>query len=315
MQTYLITGGAGFIGSNLTAKLIITTKIICIDNFDPFYAKGLKEKNLAQFIKHKNFSFIEGDILDRNAIENIFTANKIDAVIHLAAKAGVRPSIADPIGYFNVNVQGTINLLEEMKKRSVSKMLFASSSSVYGDNRKTPFSETDNVDNPISPYAASKKAGELICSTYNKLYGIDIFALRFFTVYGPSQRPEMAIANFANRILNNEPITLFDGSGSTSRDYTYIDDITEGITNCLGKINGFEIINLGESQVVKLIDLVRLLEKHLGKKADIVFGERQPGDVEITFADISKAKEMIGYNPKTKIDEGINKYCQWLNNK
>lgn len=313
MKNIFITGGAGFIGSHFIRKLLSENyNVINIDNFDHFYARSLKEKNLRPFLSNKNFFHYEGDILDESLLHKIFTEHKIDIVVHLAAKAGVRPSLKHPSDYFKVNVLGTINIFETMKLFNVKKMLFASSSSVYGNNKKTPFSEIDNVDNPISPYAASKKACELICSTYNNLYGIDVFAFRFFTVYGASQRPEMAIAKFAGDILNNNPITLFDGTGSTARDYTYIDDITDGLYKSLDKINGFEIFNLGESQTTKLSDLVALLEKALDKKAKIVFGEKQPGDVEITFADISKAKKILGYNPQTKIEEGISKYCKWL---
>ena len=204
----LLTGGAGFIGSHLARKLLEKGhNVISVDNFDPFYDRKLKAKNLNDLVSFKGFNNYEGDIRDKIFLEDVFNRSQIDLVVHLAAKAGVRPSISDPSGYFDVNVLGTINLLEIMRKQGINKMLFASSSSVYGNNKKTPFSETDNVDNPISPYAASKKACELICSTYNSLYDIDIFAFRFFTVYGPAQRPEMAIAKFADLILNEKPIT------------------------------------------------------------------------------------------------------------
>lgn len=309
-----LTGGAGFIASHFAKKLLESGhSIVSIDNFDPFYDRKLKEKNLETLRDFENFQNIEGDLRDDDFLEQIFNKAKFDLVVHLAAKAGVRPSISDPKGYFEVNVQGTINILEQMRKHNIGKMIFASSSSVYGNNKKTPFSETDNVESPISPYAASKKAGELVCSTYNTLYGINISAFRFFTVYGPAQRPEMAIAKFSRNILEDNPITLFDGTGSTSRDYTYIDDIVDGLYKSIDKLEGFQIFNLGESQVVKLIDLVNLLETHLNKKAIIEFGEKQPGDVDITYADISKAVDKLGYNPVTKIEEGIKKYCEWLN--
>ena len=315
MKNILVTGGAGFIGSNLIKRLLdLDYNIVSIDNFDPFYDRKIKEANIRPFFSFNNFQHFEGNILDKNFLSELFKKNKFDLVIHLAAKAGVRPSLMDPAGYFETNVMGTINILNEMKENNVKKMLFASSSSVYGNNKKLPFGETDNVDNPISPYAASKKSCELVCSTYNALYDLDIFAFRFFTVYGPAQRPEMAIAKFANLILNNKPITLYDGAGSTARDYTYIDDIIDGMIKSIERVNGFEIFNLGESQTVKLLELVNLLEKHLNKKAEIVYGERQPGDVEITFADIDKSKKLLDYNPKIKIEEGIKKYCEWLLN-
>lgn len=309
----LITGGAGFIGSHFAGKLLeLNHSVANIDNFDPFYDRKFKENNLKPLLVNRNFTSYEGDIRDIEFLEKIFSNHKFDLVAHIAAKAGVRPSLSNPTEYFQVNVQGTINILEMMKKYDVRKMLFASSSSVYGNNKKLPFSENDNVDHPISPYAASKKACELYCSTFNSLYGIDIFAFRFFTVYGPAQRPEMAIAKFANAILNNQPITLYDGDGSTARDYTYIDDIIDGLVKSLDIINGFEIFNLGESQTIRLMELVELLEKNLDKKAGIIFGDKQPGDVEITYANIEKAKTILGYSPQIKIENGIKKYCDWL---
>jgi UDP-glucuronate 4-epimerase len=311
-----LTGAAGFIGSHFTEKLLQNGHtVIGLDNFDPFYNKSIKESNLERLKTFESFNFIEGDIRDKNVIGNIFKEYTIDLVVHLAAKAGVRPSIEDPSGYFEVNVNGTINILDQMVANNINKMLFASSSSVYGNNEKVPFSEKDNVDNPISPYAASKKSCELICSTYNTLHNINIFAFRFFTVYGPSQRPEMAIAKFTNAIINNEPITLFDGKGNTSRDYTFINDIVDGLYSSLDKVKGYEIFNLGESKTVKLIELVRIIESKLKKKAHIIFGEKQPGDVQTTFADISKANKILGYSPKVNIDEGIELYCNSILNR
>ncbi|MBN1299851.1 MAG: SDR family NAD(P)-dependent oxidoreductase [Melioribacteraceae bacterium] len=312
MQTVLVTGAAGFIGSHFAKKMLENNyRVISIDNLDDFYDVQIKKENLSILNKHELFKHFTGDIRDRKFINTIFSNNVIDLVAHFAAKAGVRPSIINPIEYFDVNVQGTINILEAMKKFNVGKMIFASSSSVYGNNRKVPFSESDNVDNPVSPYAASKKACELICSTYNSLHAIDIFAFRFFTVYGPAQRPEMAIAKFTDLIYNGKPVTLFDGKGLTGRDYTYIDDIIQGLYYSVDKIKGFEIFNLGESQVIKLIDLVRIIEKELGRNAEIIFGNKQPGDVDITFADIDKARRVLQYNPGTDITNGIKKYCEW----
>ncbi len=315
MDTILITGAVGFIGSNLVNILLNKGfTVIGLDNFDPFYSREIKENNLSQFKNKESFKFYEADLREIESLKSVFDKNKISKVVHLAAKAGVRPSIQDPKGYFETNVTGTVNLLDTMVEKNIKKLVFASSSSVYGNNKKVPFSESDIVDFPISPYAASKKSGELICHTYHHLYNMDIFALRFFTVYGPRQRPEMAIAKFANKILNDEEITLYDKTGSTSRDYTYIDDIVDGIYSCIENVNGFEVLNLGESQVVGLNQLVETLEKHLGKKAKVVYADKQPGDVNITYADISKAKKIINYNPTTKIDEGIKKYCSWLMN-
>jgi len=313
MKTILVTGGAGFIGSHLVERLLaLGHTVVALDNFDPFYDEAIKRANIQGVLDHPRFSFVQGDLLDRPSLDQRLRSQPTDLVIHLAAKAGVRPSLEDPAGYFRANVTGTINLLDAMKAAGVRQMMFASSSSVYGNNKKLPFAETDNVDYPISPYAASKKSGELICHTYHTLYNMDIFAYRFFTVYGPRQRPEMAIATFARRILDGKPITLFDGNGSTSRDYTFIDDIIDGLVGSLDRLKGYEVFNLGESQVVKLLDLVKLLETHLHKKAEIRFEGRQPGDVDATYADISKARKMLGYNPLTKIDAGVRRYCEWV---
>ena len=247
-------------------------------------------------------------------MEKIFSETNIDIVIHLAARAGVRLSIEKPLLYERVNIMGTINLLECCKKYNISKFIFASSSSVYGGNKKIPFSEKDNVDHPVSPYAATKKAGELICYTYHDLYKISIFCLRFFTVYGPRQRPEMAIHKFTRQILDGEKIEIY-GDGSSSRDYTYIDDVISGVVNSLDRIKGFEIINLGNSNTIKLIDLVRLIEAVTGEKASLKFLNNQPGDVFITYADIRKAIKMLKYSPKTNIEEGLIKFIKWYKGK
>jgi UDP-glucuronate 4-epimerase len=306
----LITGGAGFIGSNLTDTLLgLGHKIFCIDNFDSFYNPELKRKNIINALKNPNYTLLEGDIKDKLFLSNCFK-NNIELVIHLAARAGVRPSISDPELYFDNNVSGTISLLETMREVGVKKMLFASSSSVYGNNKKVPFSETDNVDNPISPYAATKKAGELICFTWSHLFNFDIFCYRFFTVYGPRQRPEMAIHYFTRNILEGLPINMF-GDGSTKRDYTYIDDIVSGIISGIEKVNGYNVFNLGESQTISLIDLIKLIEEACGKKALINYLPAQPGDVEITYADINKSKEKLDYNPCISVDKGVEKFVQW----
>ncbi|GAB1403202.1 MAG: GDP-mannose 4,6-dehydratase [Lentimicrobiaceae bacterium] len=304
MKNVLITGAAGFIGSNLSEKMLQNGyRVIGIDNFDDFYDPDIKRRAIGR-LQHSDFTLYEGDIRDKDFLDDVFTANRPDLVVHLAARAGVRPSIEQPMLYYDVNVTGTLLLLEAMKKAGVKDMLFASSSSVYGNNKKVPFSETDNVDNPISPYAATKKAGELLCYTYHHLYDFNIFCLRFFTVYGPGQRPEMAIQKFGRKIMANEPISIF-GDGTTRRDYTYIDDITDGIKACVGKLKGFEVLNLGNSQTISLIDLVKSIEHTLDKKAIIKWEPMQPGDVEITYADISKARNLIGFNPEFPVKDGL----------
>jgi len=307
----LVTGGAGFIGSNLTDKLLKNnSNVYCLDNFNDFYNPLIKNNNIRHNLDNRNFTLIKGDILDKKLLKEIFTNNRIDLIIHLAAMAGVRPSILNPLLYEKVNIEGTINILECMKEFNVKKMLFASSSSIYGGNTKVPFSETDNVDKPVSPYAATKKAGELFCYNYHHLYGFDIFCLRLFTVYGPRQRPEMAIYKFTRQIYSGEKITVF-GDGSSSRDYTYIDDVTKGIERCIDKVKGYEIINLGNSSPIKLIDLVKLIESISGKKAEIVMEDMKLGDVFTTYADINKANDIIGFKPETSIKEGLEKFIAW----
>ena len=307
----LITGAAGFIGSNLADDLLEKGfSVMGIDNFDPFYSREIKESNISAALKHRSFAFLEGDIRDAGFLDRCFSEFKPDTIVHLAAKAGVRPSIKDPASYFDVNVNGTLNLLEAMKRNSISRLLFASSSSVYGNNKKVPFAESDNVDFPVSPYAASKKAGELLCHTYNHLFNFDVFCLRFFTVYGPRQRCDLAINKFTKAILNGEPINLY-GDGTTSRDYTHIKDIVQGIEKAMTNLQGFGIFNLGESDTISLSELVSLLEKNTGKKAQINYLPLQDGDVFQTFADISRSKRVLGYNPVVKIEDGIRNYVEW----
>jgi UDP-glucuronate 4-epimerase len=307
----LVTGGAGFIGSGVCEKLLSSGhKIICVDNFNDYYNPQIKENNISEMRKDRNFILFRNDILKNELLEYIFSNNSIDIVIHLAARAGVRPSIDNARLYEEVNVRGTINLLECCKKFGVRRFVFASSSSVYGGNTKVPFSENDNVDHPVSPYAATKKAGELICYTYSHLFELNIFCYRFFTVYGPRQRPEMAIHKFTGLILSGKPIDVF-GDGMSSRDYTYIDDITDTITDNLDKIKGYEIFNLGNSHPVGLAELVGLIESATGKKAIINRMGFQPGDVQTTFADITKAKKMLNYSPATPIESGIAKFVEW----
>jgi len=307
----LVTGGAGFIGSNLTERLLREGhEIICLDNFDDFYDPQRKRKNLETALKDSRFRLYEGDLRDEAFLEKTFSAEKIENVAHLAARAGVRPSIRFPALYADVNIRGTLNLLESCRRHGVRRFVFASSSSVYGNNPKVPFSETDSVDNPISPYAATKKAGELICHTYHHLYGLDVACLRYFTVYGPRQRPEMAIHQFTRLIHHGKKITLF-GDGNSRRDYTFIDDAVAGTVSALRRENGFEIFNIGESQTTTLIELVRIIEERVGKKALIEYLPAQPGDVERTFADIQKAKEKLEYKPQTDMRAGIQKFVDW----
>ncbi len=311
----LITGGAGFIGSHLSEKIIsLGHRVICVDNFNDYYAPAIKENNIADIINNDNYLLYRADILDRQTIGEIFSTSSIDLVIHLAARAGVRPSLANAALYEKVNVGGTINLLESCRDHGVRRFIFASSSSVYGGNKKVPFSETDNVDSPVSPYAATKKSGELICYTYHHLYDISIFAFRFFTVYGPRQRPEMAIHKFCRKILAGDPIEVY-GDGTSSRDYTYIDDIISGIINSLGCINGYEVINLGNSKQIGLLKLIGFIEDVTGKKAVMDHKDPQPGDVFATYANIEKAKRLIGYCPETSIKNGIGYFMEWYKKK
>lgn len=307
----LVTGAAGFIGSHLAERLLADgCQVVGVDNFDDFYDPQVKRRNIAACLDDDNFELIEADIRDSGAM-NKAAAKGVDIVVHLAARAGVRPSIEQPVLYSDVNINGTLVMLEAAREHNVSKFVFASSSSVYGNNEKIPFSEDDNVDFPISPYAATKKACELICHTYHKLYDIDMTCLRFFTVYGPRQRPDLAIHKFAKLIEQGEAIPVF-GDGGMMRDFTYIDDIIAGVTAAMEKCNGYNIYNLGESEPVKLSDLIEAIEKVLGKKANINRLDKQPGDVERTYADISKAKRELGYKPSTNIEQGLAKFVNWL---
>lgn len=307
----LITGIAGFIGSHLGEKLVsLGHKVVGVDNFDPFYAKRFKDHNLQQLLLSDAFTFYEADIRDKQQLEAIFKSHSIDAVVHLAAKAGVRPSIENIEAYYDVNINGTVNLLECMRQNGVTNLLFASSSSVYGNNTKVPFSEADFVDNPISPYAATKKSGELLCHVYSHLYKFNVTCLRFFTVFGPRQRPDLAIHLFTRGIDTNKSL-LFYGDGSTARDYTYVEDIVEGIVCALNNLGGFRIYNLGESRVIKLGELIHEIESALGKKAILDKRPLQPGDVQQTYADITKAREEIGYNPQYDLKTGIRNFVKW----
>jgi nucleoside-diphosphate-sugar epimerase len=313
MPKVFLTGCAGFIGSH-TSEMLLNKgyQVIGIDNFDAYYSRALKEENLKTQLNHPNFTFIEGDINDY-AILNALP-NDIDTVVHLAAKTGVRSSIADPLGYFKANVTGTQNILGWMQKSRIKKMVFASSSSIYGNNVKVPFSESDNVEQQISPYAAAKRSAELINHVYHHLYGINIINLRFFTVFGPRQRPDLAIRKFIESISENKPVTLY-GDGSSSRDYTYVGDIVQGIFNAITYLNEhenvFEIINLGNSSPISLTEMVNILYELMGSKPNIQYKPMQEGDVNRTFADIEKAKRLLKYQPSTPFKEGIQKFLSW----
>ncbi|MBL7221727.1 MAG: GDP-mannose 4,6-dehydratase [Phycisphaerae bacterium] len=310
----MVTGAAGFIGSHTSASLIADGHdVLGIDNFDPFYDRRTKESNLQGLLEADNFQFVEADIRDRGRMGELFTAGApLDAVLHLAARAGVRPSIQDPVGYEQVNIAGTLNLLQAaITLDDAPKFIFASSSSVYGNNPKVPFSESDPVDNPISPYAATKKACELICHTYHYLYQLPVTCLRFFTVFGPRQRPDLAINKFAGSILSGEPIEMF-GDGTSSRDYTYIDDIVAGVRAAIDRCSGYEIINLGSTRPITLTDMIATVAGACGREAIIQRKPMQPGDVNRTFADVEKAARLLDYKPTTPFAQGVARQVEWL---
>jgi UDP-glucuronate 4-epimerase len=312
-MNFLVTGGAGFIGSHICERLLgLGHAVWTLDDLNPFYAIALKQQNLATLQKlGGRFQFVRGDLTDPSCVGQLFASVQFDQVIHLAARAGVRPSFNDPALCHRVNVEGTVILLEAARRHGVRKLILASSSSVYGVNAKVPFAESDPVSAPISPYAATKLACEALGHVYHHAFGMDVAMLRFFTVYGPRQRPDLAIHKFAQLIDSGQPIPVF-GDGSTARDYTYITDTLQGILACTRQEFGFEIFNLGESQTVRLNDLIALLEKALGRKAIIQRLPLQTGDVPLTFADIAKARQRLGYCPKVGIEEGIALFVEWF---
>jgi UDP-glucuronate 4-epimerase len=314
-MNFLVTGGAGFIGSHVCERLLLAGHSVwAFDELNDFYDPQIKRRNVRELqALARPFEFVYGDLNDRGAMEELFATVKFDQVIHLAARAGVRPSLEEPALYQRVNVEGTVNLLEAGRRAKVRKFTLASSSSVYGVNSKVPFSEGDPISHPISPYAASKLACEALGHVYHHVYGLDIVMLRFFTVYGPRQRPDLAIHKFARLIESGEPVPVF-GDGSTARDYTYINDTLAGILACTEREFGYEIYNLGESETVTLNRLLELLEAALGKKAIIDRKPAQPGDVPLTCANISKARVQLNYQPKVKIDQGIPLFVEWLRN-
>ena len=311
MANVLVTGAAGFIGSHLSEALVHRGDIVIgLDAFDDFYDPNVKRNNIRALIDHDRFRMIEGDIRDPECVTTAL-GDKVDIVVHLAARAGVRPSIEQPMLYQDVNVRGTLVLLEACRKKNIKRFIFSSSSSIYGNNEKIPFAEADPVDHPISPYAATKKAGELICHTYHHLYGIDITCLRFFTVYGPRQRPDLAIHKFARLIEQGRPIPVF-GDGSMMRDLTYIVDIVDGVLRAMDKCVGYHVYNLGESQPVRLSNLITALESALGRKAVIDRRSMQPGDVNRTHADVTLARNELGYQPSTDLATGLARFVEWF---
>lgn len=314
MKSILVTGGAGFIGSHLVDRLLSEGewKVSVVDDLNDFYDPAIKSANANRHEKNLNYRFFKADIRDKAALENVFAGNTFDYIVHLAARAGVRPSLDQPLLYAETNINGTMNLLELAREGGIKQFVFGSSSSVYGSNAKVPFSEEDPIRQPISPYAATKAAGELLCHTYSHLYGIRCVCLRFFTVYGARQRPDLAIHKFARLLSDGKPIPVF-GDGTTRRDYTFIDDIIAGLRAAIDYNDSrYEVINLGESRTVELRELISLIEKELGVTAKIDRQPLQAGDVPQTFADITKARQLLGYNPKTQIEDGIHRFVQWF---
>jgi len=310
-QKILLTGGAGFIGSHVARRLLARgDSLVVLDDLNDFYDPALKRANAAEFGGRDDWRLVEGDIRDAELVDRLFRDERFDAVIHLAARAGVRPSLREPILYEDVNCIGTLRLLEAACHHGPANFVFASSSSVYGINEKVPFAESDPVDLPISPYATTKRAGELLCFNYSHLYGLRTSCLRFFTVYGPSQRPEMAIAKFTDLLARGKSVPLY-GTGQSRRDYTFIDDIVDGVVAALDLAPKFEIFNLGGSQTTALIDLVHWIADELGVEPRLEMLPEQPGDVPITFADVTKAREMLGYEPQVPIREGLRRYVDW----
>lgn len=311
-NTALVTGAAGFIGSHLVDRLLAGGwNVVGFDNFDPFYDAAIKERNIAAHLRQPAYRLVRGDLRDQRAVDSALSRD-VSVVVHLAARAGVRPSIADPIGYQDVNVRGTQNLLEAARAVDVPQFVFASSSSVYGVNPRVPWSEDDHVLLPISPYASTKVSGELLGHVYSHLYGIRFLALRFFTVYGPRQRPDLAIHAFARRLVAGEPLPVF-GDGSTRRDYTYIDDIVDGVVGAMAYDKSrYEVVNLGNNQTVTLTEMIAGLENAFGRRAVIERLPEQPGDVPQTWASIDKAQRLIGYRPRTSYSDGVRRFAEWF---
>jgi UDP-glucuronate 4-epimerase len=307
----LVTGGAGFIGSHLTRRLLARgDRVTVLDDFNDFYDPARKRENVASFLARPGYRLVEGDIRDEAKVDRLYAEGRFDAVVHLAARAGVRPSLNEPILYEDVNCIGTLRLLEAARRHGPKTFIFGSSSSVYGINEKVPFSEADEVNQPISPYATTKRTGELLCYNYHHLYGFRVACLRFFTVFGPGQRPEMAIHKFTDLLWRDRAVPVF-GDGGSRRDYTYVDDIVDGLTAALDLAPGFEILNLGGAETTSLRDLVLWIAEELAVKPRIDYLPAQPGDVPITYADVSKAARILGYSPKVPIREGLRRFVSW----
>ena len=328
VKNVLVTGGAGFIGSHLVDRLLTSDidQVVVVDDFNDFYNPDIKRENIREHLHDARYKLVEADIRDGRALEMIFNQNRFDTIVHLAARLAHRGEVGSPaarsvtgirpcrpsVRNTQTNINGTVNLLELARHHGIGQFVFGSSSSVYGINAKVPFSENDPIRQPISPYAATKAAGELICHTYSHLYGMRCVCLRFFTVYRPRQRPDLAIHKFAKLISQGEPIPVF-GDGKTRRDYTYVDDIIDGVMAAIAyEKSNFEAINLGESRTIELTELINLLEKELGTRAIIDRQPPQPGDVPQTFADITKARELLGYNPQTQIEDGLRRFVEWF---
>lgn len=307
----LLTGAAGFIGSYVVEALLERgDEVVGFDNFEAFYSPDVKRRNLRAALDHAGFTFIEGDLRSAASVERAFGAGPFDAVIHLAARAGVRPSLADPAGYTETNVSGTALVLEAARKHAVGHVVFGSSSSVYGARSVAPFRESDPVDEPVSPYAATKRAGEILASTFHHLYGLPVTCLRFFTVYGPRQRPDMAIHRFTRLIDQGREVELY-GDGQSERDYTFVDDVVDGVVRALDRPRGYRIFNLGTNRTILLIELIELISAALDQTPRIVRLPGQPGDVPLTYADITLARSELGYDPATKLDDGIAAFIDW----
>jgi len=307
----LVTGGAGFIGSHLTHRLLGRgDRVTVLDDFNDFYDPARKRANVAPFLMKPEYELVEGDIRDANLVEDLFKRGSFDIVVHLAARAGVRPSLQEPILYEDTNCIGTLRLLEASRRWGPEKFIFGSSSSVYGINEKVPFAETDEINQPISPYATTKRTGELLCYNYNHLYGMRIACLRFFTVYGPAQRPEMAIHKFTDLLARGQAVTMY-GDGGSRRDYTYVDDIIDGVVASMDLAPPFEILNLGGADTTSLSDLIHWIAEELEVEPIIETLADQPGDVPITYADVTKAAEVLGYSPKVPIREGLRRFVAW----
>jgi UDP-glucuronate 4-epimerase len=311
-ERVLVTGAAGFIGSSLVDRLLAEGReVVGLDSFDPFYPEAFKRRNLRGAREHARFRLVEGDIRDEALVERLFAEGRFDGVVHLAALAGVRPSLERPGTYADVNVNGTTLLFQAGARHGQPRFVFASSSSVYGEREAGPFRETDLVEHPISPYAATKKAGELLAHVFHHVHGLSICCVRIFTAYGPRQRPDLAIRKFAERLRQGEPVPLF-GDGSTVRDYTYIDDLLDGLVRCLDQDLGYAVLNLGAGRTVSLLEVVRCLEDAIGEKARIEWLPSRVGDVSRTWADIGAAREAVGYAPAMPLEEGIRRFVDWL---